>query len=83
MARESARPSFETLFERLESQVQKLEQGGLSLEESIAVFEEGMKLARECQSRLDETELRIVRLKESFDDGADARDPSGQPAPRS
>ena len=44
----------------------KLEAGGLPLEQAIALYEEGMTLARECQERLDEAELKITKLKESF-----------------
>lgn len=66
MARESKRDTFEQLYAKLEERVGKLEQGGLSLEDSIALYEEGMQLARECQERLDEAELKITKLRESF-----------------
>lgn len=66
MARESKRDTFEQLYAKLEERVGKLEQGGLSLEDSIALYEEGMQLARECQQRLDEAELKITKLRESF-----------------
>ncbi|MHB8377555.1 MAG: exodeoxyribonuclease VII small subunit [Dehalococcoidia bacterium] len=58
--------SFETLYARLEERVGKLEQGGLPLEEAIALYEEGMTLARRCQEQLDAAELRVTTLKESF-----------------
>jgi exodeoxyribonuclease VII small subunit len=58
--------SFEQLYARLEERVGKLEQGGLSLDEAIAVYEEGMTLARQCQEQLDGAELKITKLKESF-----------------
>ena len=38
--------TFEEAFERLEANVRRLEEGGLPLEESIAVFEEAMRLVR-------------------------------------
>ena len=66
MARDAKREPFEQLYSKLEERVNKLEQGGLSLEDSIALYEEGMKLARECQQRLDEAELKITKLRESF-----------------
>lgn len=66
MPKETKRESFEQLYGRLEERVAKLEQGGLSLEEAIAVYEEGMTLARQCQERLDEAELKITKLRESF-----------------
>ena len=58
--------SFEQLYARLEERVGKLERGGLSLDESIALYEEGMTLARQCQEQLDAAELKITKLKESL-----------------
>ena len=66
MARASKQEPFEQLYARLEEAVEKLEQGGLSLEEAIALYEHGMTLARQCQERLDAAELKITKLKESF-----------------
>src|SRR2546428_3394557 len=57
---------FGALYSRLEQAVTKLEQGGLTLEESLALYEEGRQLARRCQERLQQAELRITRLQESF-----------------
>jgi exodeoxyribonuclease VII small subunit len=66
MAKEAKTDTFEQLYARLEETVGKLEQGGLSLEQAIAVYEEGMTLARRCQEMLDAAELKITKLKESF-----------------
>ncbi len=66
MAKEAKQESFEQLYARLEDAVGKLEQGGLSLEKAIALYEEGMTLARQCQDRLDGAELKITKLRESF-----------------
>lgn len=66
MPRDAKRVPFEQIYARLEERVARLEQGGLSLEDSIALYEEGMTLARECQERLDEAELKITKLRESF-----------------
>ena len=57
---------FEALYERLEENVAKLEGGNLSLEESLSLYEEGMKLARQCQELLQNAELRVTRLQEQF-----------------
>jgi len=57
--------SFEEAFTKLEKAVQALEAGGLTLEESVALFEEGMRLAKLCNERLDAAELRISRLQTS------------------
>ncbi len=66
MAKEAKQESFEQLYARLEDAVGKLEQGGLALEQAIALYEEGMTLARRCQDRLDDAELKITKLRESF-----------------
>ena len=57
---------FEALYRKLEETVEKLEKGGLSLEESITLYEEGMELAKRCQALLDGAEQRITKLRESF-----------------
>ena len=58
--------SFEELYRRLEETVEKLERGGLPLEESIALYEQGMELAKSCQETLDKAELRVTKLRDSF-----------------
>jgi exodeoxyribonuclease VII small subunit len=69
---ESAKEGFEALYSRLEATVAKLEKGGLTLEESLSLYEEGMRLARQCQEMLQDAELRITRLQESFANGLNA-----------
>jgi exodeoxyribonuclease VII small subunit len=54
--------TFETAFIELEQIVQQLESGELALEETIALYERGQALARYCQERLDQAELRVVQL---------------------
>ena len=54
--------TFEQAFSRLEETVRKLEAGGLTLEESLALFEHGQALAARCNTQLDEAELKIRRL---------------------
>ena len=54
--------SFETSLEALEEIVHKLEQGDLALEESLVLFEQGIRLSRECQERLSQAERRIELL---------------------
>jgi exodeoxyribonuclease VII small subunit len=58
--------TFEELYQRLEETVAKLEAGGLSLDDALAIYEEGMNLARRCQEILDGAELKVTRLKEAF-----------------
>lgn len=55
-------PSFEEAFRRLEEIVEQLEKGELSLDDSIRLFEEGIKLARLCTRRLEEAERQIEVL---------------------
>ncbi len=58
--------TFEVLYQRLDETVQKLENGGLALEDSVSLYEEGMKLAQRCQELLRSAELKVTRLQESF-----------------
>ncbi len=56
---------FEVLYARLESVSQQLEAGGLTLDQSLALYEEGMALAQRCQALLGEVEQRIETLRQS------------------
>ncbi len=60
----AAGPSFEEAIERLETIVEELEGGALTLEESIARYEEGIRLSKRLGQTLDEAEKRIERLME-------------------
>ncbi len=55
-------PTFEGALGRLEQIVQRLEKGELTLEESLALYEEGIGLSRLCHSKLDEAQGRIEML---------------------
>lgn len=63
--------TFEKSLASLEKIVRQLEEGDLSLEESLKLFEDGVKLSRECQERLNQAERRIEVL---------LRDADGNPA---
>ncbi|HJZ83110.1 MAG TPA: exodeoxyribonuclease VII small subunit [Pyrinomonadaceae bacterium] len=65
--------SFESSLEQLELIVRELEQGELPLERSLELFEQGVKLSRECQERLSQAERRIEILM---------RDNQGRPTAR-
>jgi exodeoxyribonuclease VII small subunit len=54
--------TFESSLGELEKIVRKLEDGDLSLEESLKLFEDGVRLSRECQERLNAAERRIEIL---------------------
>lgn len=53
---------FEKKLGRLEEIVQKMEKGDLALDESLKLFEEGVKLSRDCQARLSEAEAQVKKL---------------------
>ncbi len=55
-------PTFEEALKGLEEIVAKLESGETRLEESIRLFEEGMRLSAFCQKRLDEADRKIEIL---------------------
>ena len=65
--------NFESSLEELERIVRDLERGDLPLEKSLELFEQGVKLSRACQERLNEAERRIEIL---------TRDSQGRPAIR-
>jgi exodeoxyribonuclease VII small subunit len=54
--------TFEASLEALEQIVQQLESGDLPLEKSLELFEQGVRLSRECQERLSQAERRIEVL---------------------
>lgn len=54
--------SFESSIKRLGEIVQSLERGDLPLEESLALFEEGVKLSRLSQDKLDAADKRVEQL---------------------
>ena len=55
-------PQFEASLKRLTEIVQTLEKGDLALEESLLLFEEGVRLSRASQERLDAAEKRVDEL---------------------
>lgn len=55
-------PSFEASIERLSAIVKQLERGDLPLEESLRLFEEGVKLSRSSQATLEAAERRVEEL---------------------
>jgi exodeoxyribonuclease VII small subunit len=55
---------FESALTELNQLVEKLEQGGLPLEESLKAFEKGIALTRQCQKALTEAEQKVQILLE-------------------
>jgi exodeoxyribonuclease VII small subunit len=56
--------SFERALDELEQLVQKMEKGEQSLDESLAAYERGVALYRECQKALEQAELRVRLLSD-------------------
>ena len=56
--------NFETSLEKLNLLVEKMESGGLSLEDSLKSFEEGVALTRQCQTALQQAEQKVQILLE-------------------
>ncbi|MEQ1570791.1 MAG: exodeoxyribonuclease VII small subunit [Myxococcota bacterium] len=55
-------PGFEGALQELEKRVRLLEAGDLSLEQALALFEEGVELAHACHERLEAAEQRVSKL---------------------
>ena len=66
--------NFEKAMERLEKITQELSREGITLEESLALYEEGVALARVCNKKLDETERKIKILQVSADGEIEEKD---------
>ena len=62
MSEQKQTRTFEASLEALERIVHELEQGDLPLEKSLELFEQGIRLSRECQERLGQAERRIEIL---------------------
>lgn len=76
MAKQSEKPSsdkpgrvaqFEQSLDELEQLVAKMEQGDLGLDDSLKSFERGIGLYRECQTALEQAELRVKLLTDPAD----------------
>jgi len=59
------KPTFESQIEALEMIVNSLENGDLSLNDSLAQFEKGVKLTKDCQSMLNQAEQKVMLLSEN------------------
>ena len=60
---EAAVPSFEKALAELESLVAKMEDGGLSLEQSLAAHKRGLDLAKQCRERLEAAQQQVKVLE--------------------
>ncbi|MGE5423581.1 MAG: exodeoxyribonuclease VII small subunit [Ignavibacteriales bacterium] len=64
--------NYEDAFARLQDIVKQLEDGDLPLQQSLALFEEGIKLFRQCQGELQKAEGKISVLVKSLEEGWEA-----------
>jgi exodeoxyribonuclease VII small subunit len=73
---------FEDALSKLEKIVSKLEEGDIPLEESLKLFEEGIRLSRFCDQKLDEAEKRVEILTKDKEGSLKPQpfDPSGNSA---
>ena len=55
--------NFETNVKKLEMIVDKLESGDIGLEESVKLYEEGMKIKKICDKKLEDIEMQIKKIK--------------------
>ncbi len=55
--------SFESNLQKLESIVDKLESGEIGLEDSVKLYEEGMKIKKICDKKLQDIEMQIKKIK--------------------
>lgn len=61
-------PGIEDNFKELEAIISRLENEDLTLEDSFATYEKGMKLLAECNTELDKVEKKLIVLKEGQND---------------
>lgn len=57
--------TFEDSLKELEDTVKKLEAGETTLDEAMALFEEGVKLAKNCRKKLDDAQLKVKMITEN------------------
>ncbi len=62
MSEDTEKLAFEQALAALEATVQRLEQGDLTLEEAIATYERGIRLAQICTNALDAAELQVIQV---------------------
>ena len=58
--------SFEEAFQRLQTLVEALEQGGLALAQTTEVYQQGMSLVQHCNQLLSQAELKITQLHDTY-----------------
>ncbi|KPQ22369.1 MULTISPECIES: exodeoxyribonuclease VII small subunit [unclassified Halomonas] len=72
---------FAATVEQLETIVERLESGELSLEDALTAFEQGVRLTRDAQQRLDSAELKVRALSEDSEGRLDVTPFAGPEVP--
>ncbi len=72
MAKKDPTHDFESSLEELETLVEQMESGDLTLEKSLQQFERGMALTKTCQDALTAAQLRVDKLLENPEDAGDS-----------
>jgi exodeoxyribonuclease VII small subunit len=67
MAKQPKPQQFEELLARLQQIVETLDRGSVSLDEALALYEEGIGLAKQCAERLTAAETRLLELSKTVD----------------
>ncbi len=67
MSKKQSKQSLEGQLQRLEQIVEILEQGQITLDDALTLFEEGIQLSKECNEKLQQAELRIKKLTKTLD----------------
>lgn len=75
MKKPTPAPSFEEALTELDLIVQQLEEGRLTLEDSLASYEKGVKLIQQCQQQLHKAEKRVMQLTGRDEDGQPVLEP--------
>lgn len=65
-SRKSPKPTFESSLKRLQEIVETLEQGEVSLDEALELYEEGIELSKFCGQKLKDVELKLKKLSKNL-----------------
>ena len=68
MSKDKIKIPIEDSLKKLESIINRMESGDISLEESLASFEEGINLINECRAKLESAEQKVFELTRNSDD---------------
>ena len=69
--------SFESSLKRLDEIVEKLESGSVSLDNAMKLYEEGIKISRQCLEKLTQAELKLKKISKDIDGKFELTDTAG------